>query len=262
LEFKVTLALGLILAVSFALLLSFAARKRKVPRVLLYSLASSATLVFFQLCRYGTYPVPSNSMLPTLHSGDYIGVNRFAFGLRLPWVWSKPIFGSGLPQRGDVVAFLRPERQSPIDFNDHESRAVGLTFLKRCVGLPGDVIAVRGRQLSINGALIEMKRLGVFEPIGRSATPFAADVYSESLSGTIHRTLHSQEPQLEGEWIVPEGHYFAMGDNRDGSSDSRDWGFVPESHLIGRADVVWFNTDVRRGWKGLKERIAVTISQR
>jgi signal peptidase I len=260
LQFKITLVLGLITVALFVTLSVFALKKRKIPRLLIICLSCSTITVFLQLCRFATYSIPANSMLPTVHIGDYIGVNRFAYGFRLPWIYSKPIFGDGNPKRGDVVVFLRPERQFETGYDGKEAQVVGLAFIKRCVGLPGDIVSVTGQQLSINGKAVEMKKIGTFNSVGRSANKYAADLFQENLLGTNHQTLHSEYPQLEGEWSVPEGHYFVMGDNRDGSSDSRDWGFVPKSHLIGRADVVWFNTDFSRGWAGLKERISVPLA--
>jgi signal peptidase I len=188
------------------------------------------------------FQIPSGSMIPTLLVGDFIVVNKFAYGLRLP-VTNQKIIEVGLPKRGDVVIFKRPLRDGRI-----EDESAGLTFIKRCVGLPGDRISFVNHEFRINGELIPHSEIRGYVSEGQSIANSTSMVHSENLSGVVHETLVSSypEPRLNGEWVVPAGHYFMMGDNRDGSSDSRDWGFVPEENLIGRASFIWFAFDSQR----------------
>ena len=178
------------------------------------------------------FKIPSGSMMPTLLVGDFILVNKFAYGLRLP-VLNKKILEVGEPQRGDVFVFRYPE-------NPKED------YIKRVIGLPGDEITYRNKILYVNGKQVEETDLGAYagpsEPGHRME---GAQVKQENLGGVQHKIL--EVPQLwighEGAWTVPTGHYFAMGDNRDNSADSRFWGFVPEENLVGRAFVIWMNWD-------------------
>jgi len=176
------------------------------------------------------FKIPSGSMMPTLLVGDFILVNKFAYGLRLP-VLNTRILAMGEPRRGDVFVFRYPE-------NPRED------YIKRVIGLPGDEISYRNKTLYVNGQQIAETGIGAYtgpsEP-GRRMDD--AQVKIENLLGVEHRIM--EQPQVwvghEGTWKVPEGQYFAMGDNRDNSADSRFWGFVPEANLVGRAFVIWMN---------------------
>lgn len=176
------------------------------------------------------FKIPSGSMMPTLLVGDFILVNKFAYGLRLP-VLNTRILATGEPKRGDVFVFRYPE-------NPKED------YIKRVVGLPGDTIEYRNKTLFVNGQQIAETSLGTyagpFEP-GRSMD--GAELKREDLDGVQHQILEVPRVWVghEGTWTVPAGHYFAMGDNRDNSADSRFWGFVPEENLVGRAFVIWMN---------------------
>lgn len=178
------------------------------------------------------FRIPSGSMLPTLFAGDFILVNKFTYGLRLPVLHTK-FFANGAPVRGDVVVFRFP----PDPTKD---------FIKRVVGLPGDVIAYRDKRLYINGKAVAV------EPVGDFSDPRAPEVYgavqlTETLDELRHSILHVDiRPSRGGEVTVPAGHYFVMGDNRDGSDDSRRWGFVPERNLVGRAFFIWMSWDGAR----------------
>jgi signal peptidase I len=162
-------------------------------------------------------------MMPTLLKGDFIFVQKFAYGLRLPVTETK-IIETGSPKRGDVVVFRLPSDPS-------------INYIKRVVGLPGDVIVYRRHQLTINGEVVESER----HPHASKSDPR----YIEQLGAREHETLILNESHVrgDGEFEVPEGHYFMMGDNRDNSTDSRFIGFVPESHLVGEAVRIWLHMD-------------------
>jgi signal peptidase I len=178
------------------------------------------------------FKIPSGSMMPTLLVGDFILVNKFAYGLRLP-VLNTKILPVGEPKRGDVFVFRYPE-------NPKED------YIKRVIGLPGDEITYRNKTLFINGKEISENYLGPYtgpsEPSNRMA---GAQVKLEQLDGVDHRIMELPQLQIghEGTWKVPDGYYFAMGDNRDNSLDSRFWGFVPEANLVGKALIIWMNWD-------------------
>lgn len=179
------------------------------------------------------FRIPSGSMLPTLLVGDFILVNKFAYGIRLPVVNTR-IIPLGEPQRGDVMVFRYPENPS-------------LDYIKRVIGLPGDEIAYFNKVLYINGEPVTQT------PTGRYAE--GADVLSlrsEQLGEVVHPILiNAAAPSINMPPItVPEGMYFTMGDNRDNSRDSRAWGFVPEENLVGEAFLIWMNWDSREGGVG------------
>jgi len=170
------------------------------------------------------FRIPSASMLPTLEPGDFILVDKHAYGLRLPLV-DRALLATGAPQRGDVVVF-----RWPVDPRQD--------YVKRVVGLPGDVIEYRDKTLVVNGAPVPLALTGVHP----GPEELGAREAVERLAGAGHRVLVKPwQPDASGRWIVPTGHYFVMGDNRDNSRDSRAWGFVPESHLVGRAWLVWMS---------------------
>ncbi|MFT0534180.1 signal peptidase I [Castellaniella hirudinis] len=189
------------------------------------------------------FRIPSGSMLPTLENGDLILVNKFQYGIRLPVV-DRKIIPLGVPQRGDVVVF-----RYPVDPD--------VDYIKRVVGLPGDVVEYRDKVLSINGQVVPHARDGDYYEPDRANY---VGQYQEQLGAVSHRILlNVNAPQdimpitrfpdfkactyfSDGvRCTVPEGHYFMMGDNRDNSLDSRYWGFVPDRYLVGRAFFVWMN---------------------
>jgi signal peptidase I len=199
------------------------------------------------------FKIPSGSMMPTLLVGDFILVNKFAYGLRLP-VLNTRFLEIGEPARGDVVVFRYPgyqcerngkpvrsgnpcyEPQIPVPKQD---------YIKRIVGLPGDEITYRNKVIYVNGNEIPQVYVGPY--IGPSETGRNMDdaqVKDETLSETSHRMMTMpQNSGREGSWTVPPASYFVMGDNRDSSADSRYWGFVPEENLVGRAILIWMNWD-------------------
>ncbi len=182
------------------------------------------------------FHIPSGSMRPNLLVGDFILVNKFAYGLRLPVLHTK-ILDLGEPERGDAIVFRFP----PDPRKD---------YIKRLIGMPGDHIKYRNKRLYINGELIPVTRIGPYQPQGNGNEDLDAEVWNENLLGLEHKILiNPTRPNLraEGEFLVPEGHYFVMGDNRDNSFDSRFWGFVPEENLVGKAMVIWMNWNFSEG---------------
>lgn len=203
------------------------------------------------------FRIPSESMVPTLLKGDFILVNKFAYGLRLP-VLNAKVAGSDTPERGDVIVFRWPgDPGRPIsDYRPGEPKP-GDAYIKRVIGLPGDHLAYRSKQLFINGQPAPLTAIG-----GNAAITPGYQLFEERLSQVEHRVQmladrrwslmgmgsglqasREADGSLSWEYRVPTGHYFAMGDNRDNSSDSRVWGPVPEANLIGRAFLIWMNWD-------------------
>jgi signal peptidase I len=180
-------------------------------------------------------------MLPTLMIGDFILVNKFAYGFRIP-VLNKEIIAVGKPKRGDVVVFKYPG-EGPND------PARGTDYIKRVIGVPGDVITYTSKQVLVNGVPVSQVPVGTFKGEGLSAEMDGATRLIENLPGREHEILQTfhYTGEGEGEWIVPEGGYFVLGDNRDNSKDSRYWGIVPESNLVGRAFFIWMNWDTKAG---------------
>ena len=190
------------------------------------------------------FQIPSGSMKPTLEIGDFILVNKFSYGIRLPVLETK-IIPVGDPQRGDVMVFRYP--------NDPR-----INYIKRVVGLPGDHIAYADKQLFVNGQAVErelLHTLGDDEvPAGHPLQALAkVDIYQEQLGDASHEARYkamSRVPPAR-EWQVPDGHYFMVGDNRDNSNDSRYWsapemspelwGMVPDDHIVGKAFAVWMH---------------------
>jgi signal peptidase I len=189
------------------------------------------------------FKIPSGSMIPTLLVGDFILVNKFTYGIRLP-VINQKVIDINLPERGDVMVFRYPEDPS-------------LDYIKRVVGLPGDTIAYQGKKLTINGQAVEMKKIDDFRHPERM---YFSEQFVAQLGNIEHKLLNdtdapafvpdaSRFPHRENCTYnasgvickVPAGHYFMMGDNRDNSRDSRAWGFVPEQNIVGKAFFVWMN---------------------
>jgi signal peptidase I len=185
--------------------------------------------------------------MPTLIHGDFIFVNKWKYGLRLP-VLNTRVLDVGRPARGDVIVFRRPADPSEV-------------FIKRLVGLPGDVIRVTGTQVSVNGTPSRIDVGELYSGPKNEQYPFT-HVGEEALGDRRHGVLLDlTRSGMEGEWRVPEGHYFMMGDNRNNSRDSRfpEVGFVPEDHVIGKAEAIWLSFDPERRWHLLWNRMGTGI---
>jgi signal peptidase I len=189
------------------------------------------------------FKIPSSSMVPTLLVGDFILVNKFTYGIRLP-VANKKIVQVKDPQRGDVMVFRYPEDPS-------------LDYIKRVVGVPGDRVEYRSKRLTINGNLVPVRQVDDY--LSKERMQFSRR-FVETLNGTEHQILLEDDApafvapsrafphaancnyNINGlSCTVPPGHYFMMGDNRDNSSDSRVWGFVPDENIVGKAFFIWLN---------------------
>ena len=187
------------------------------------------------------FKIPSSSMVPTLDVGDYIFVLRYSYGLRIPFT-NIQLFPKA-PKRGDIAVFDYPENRS-------------MDFIKRVIGLPGDVIDYKNNNLYINGKERPLKYLGNRSYFMEDGEVDVSGLYQENLMGVKHDVLRKDFSIKDGEWKVPPGEYFMLGDNRNNSRDSRFWGFVPQSYLVGRAVIVWWSWDKEKDsvrWNRLGE---------
>lgn len=195
------------------------------------------------------FKIPSGSMLPTLLIGDFILVNKYTYGIRLP-ILNIKLLDINPPKHGEIMVFRYPENPS-------------LDYIKRVVGLPGDQIVYRNKRLTINGQEITITSAGEYNYVESGLSFVSALRFSEKLGDHLHAILVQPETpsvQLSGvrrfpfrdncayndagfSCTVPRGQYFLMGDNRDSSSDSRYWGFVPEENIVGKAFLIWWNFD-------------------
>ena len=193
-----------------------------------YSRSFFPVLLFVLVIRsfvFEPFRIPSGSMMPTLLQGDFIFVQKYSYGLRIPVLETK-ILETGAPARGDVVVFRLPSEPS-------------INYIKRVVGLPGDEIVYKGHRLTINGEEIPL------EPDRTSPTHDGVAQFVEQLGDREHAILIENPAYTfkDGTYTVEDGHYFMMGDNRDNSRDSRFIGAVPETHLVGKAVRVWMHMD-------------------
>jgi signal peptidase I len=178
------------------------------------------------------FQIPSGSMIPTLEVGDHIFVSKFSYGLSVPFTDQK-ILELSQPKRGDIIVFKYPQDTST-------------DYIKRVVGLPGETIEVRNNEVFINGRPMSRELVGVYRysETTDGVNEHQSDLWSEHLDGVTHNVLQESErppPLPYGPYVVPEGHVFVMGDNRDNSSDSRVWGSVRHNLIKGRALVVWWS---------------------
>jgi signal peptidase I len=195
------------------------------------------------------FKIPSGSMMSTLLVGDFILVNKYTYGIRLP-VINKKIVEINQPKRGEVMVFRFPKDPS-------------LDYIKRVVGVPGDKVSYRDKRLTINGVAVKMVRQGDYSYVKSGLNYVTATQYLETLGDHVHETLVQPDaPTIRFNDVdafplrqncdyneegftctVPPGQYFMMGDNRDDSNDGRYWGFVPDRNIVGRAFMIWWNFD-------------------
>ncbi len=183
------------------------------------------------------FRIPSNSMMPTLLTGDFILVSKFDYGISLP-VLNKKIIEFKKPERGDVIVFRYPNYEKSAQY-------LGADFIKRVVGLPGDIISYSSDHLRVNEENIAYQDLGIYQGIESGIKMTGFKHMRELLDNNPHDILldPNRHSQIAPKLRVPAGHYFVMGDNRDRSSDSRFWGFVPEEYIIGKAFGIWMHYD-------------------
>lgn len=177
------------------------------------------------------FRIPSGSMVPSLLIGDFILVNKYTYGLRLP-VINRKIIDVGSPRRGDVMVFRFPGDPSQ-------------NFIKRVVGLPGDHVVYRDKKLYVNDVLMAQTPLDEFSYSESGERMITSKRLQENLDGVVHNILLTDGmDQIAKDITVPENQYFVMGDNRDRSNDSRYWGTVPEQNIVGKAFLIWFSWDL------------------
>ncbi|MCP4980975.1 MAG: signal peptidase I [Gammaproteobacteria bacterium] len=236
-------------------------KAKKEPLVIEYSRAFFPVLCAVLVLRafaFEPFRIPSGSMMPTLLVGDFILVDKFSYGLRFP-VWHNRITEGDKPKRGDVIVFRYPQDESQ-------------DYIKRVVGLPGDYVSYYNRRLSINNKPLEIETDRLYQGLGDLGMQGGGgcdragancQVYIEANGQAMYTMMTNPNSAygVSGEVIVPEGHYFVMGDNRDHSNDSRIWGFVPQENLVGKAVRIWMHWDWRTDGTGLDvSRIGRKIS--
>lgn len=225
--------------------------QKKPLQVYIKEFRTIALIIFiilvFRSSFFEPFKIPSGSMIPTLLVGDFILVNKTSYGLKVPFSdwFTDPVYITGpyLPERGDIIVFKYP-------------KDVSLNYIKRLIGVPGDRIQIIENSVYVNGEVSPMTRLDETKAAElkkylfnqNSQLPDAAIELYETKSGEkTHLIQHlaiQRNYLFPPEWIVPEGHYFVMGDNRDNSQDSRFWDFVPFSYIKGKAFLVWLNMNL------------------
>lgn len=205
--------------------------ERKEPILIEYARSFFPVLLIVLLLRsffVEPFRIPSGSDEPTLLVGDFILVNKYVYGLRLP-VFHNKIFAMNEPKTGDIIIF-----RWPVDLS--------MILIKRVIGVPGDKISYVNKELFINGRPAPQELLGDSQDVADPAHPLTVFVREENLAGVVHKIyLRPDVPPQDFSVVVPPGNYFVMGDNRDGSNDSRYWGFVPEANVAGKAIRIWMS---------------------
>lgn len=225
----------------------------KLPMLVDYSKSFFPVILVVFLIRsflVEPFKIPSGSMLPTLRIGDFILVNKYDYGIRLPVIKTK-IIDIGQPQRGDVMVFRYPNDPS-------------VDYIKRTIGLPGDVVEYKDKRLIINGKPLSMTKEGEYDYTASGLNYIRGQTWHEQIGKHDHIAMFQGDMppvilyQVGGDFPyrdnctyndhgfkckVPQGYYFMMGDNRDASNDSRYWGFVPDRNIVGKAFMIWWNFD-------------------
>jgi len=225
-----------------------AAKQPKEPLVVEYAKSFFPVILAVLLLRsfvVEPFRIPSGSMMPTLLVGDFILVNKFSYGLRWPVLNSKFV-ALGEPERGDVIVFRFPKNES-------------VDYIKRVIGVPGDLVDYRDKHVIINGERMATMPLGTYQGFGSGKRLTGESLALEDLDGVKHKILFNPRlpnltPSPSCSFLalgprprrIPEGHYFVMGDNRDNSNDGRCWGLVPEKNLVGKAFAIWMSWDGER----------------
>ena len=209
-------------------------KDKKQPLIIEYARSFFPVLLLVLVIRsfiVQPYRVPTSSLVPTVLPGDFIAVKQYAYGLRLP-VTNTKIIKVGEPKRGQIFLF-----RYPVDPN--------LTYVKRVIGVPGDRIVYKDKVLYVNGVEAKQKLIKATHYIDENGVYFSENLIEEDLNGVKHQIYVQPEggETQDIDVVVPPGNYFAMGDNRDNSGDSRSWGFVPEENLIGQAFWIFMSWD-------------------
>lgn len=221
---------------------------KKLPLIIDYARSFLPILLLVFSVRsfaYEPFRIPSGSLKPTLLVGDFILVNKFDYGIRLPIIHTK-ILSINEPKRGDIVVFREPTTESR-------------DLIKRVIGIPGDRVSYKDKVLYINGKKISQKFEKYNTDQDENLEPWDVVQKQENLFGIVHGIY--QIPRREKDdfdVVVPQGKYFMMGDNRDDSADSRSWGFLPEENIIGKATRIWMSYDSPKHpirWERIGEKI-------
>lgn len=211
-------------------------------RTLLWSILA---LIIIRSFIFESFKIPSSSMVPTLHIGDHIFVSKFDYGLSVPFTQIEMIRWSE-PKRGDVIVFLYPKDPS-------------LHYVKRVVGVPGDKIEFKGRQLFINDQKVPLNSVQDPKEIEKaySGDPLEGELYQEEIDGKPHWVRFVSEDQagfakMKQIDVIPPDQFFVAGDNRDQSYDSRSWGYVSRANIKGKARLIWLSLKTSDDWISLR----------
>jgi signal peptidase I len=231
-------------------------RRKKILRESISIFLIITGVFIFRSVFFEPFRIPSGSMIPTLMIGDFILVNKFSYGFKIPFSdmaigdinWD-PIylFGKDTPKRGDVIVFKYPKSPS-------------INYIKRVIGLPGDEIEIIDKKIHINGEPISIKEVsgsGIMSDMDEKFKAYNLKFYNSKTGEHSHLIQQDGDNYFKTDYAkrkVPKGKYFVMGDNRDFSYDSRFWGFVPEKNIKGRALFVWFSMIIPLGEHAFKFR--------
>lgn len=222
----------------------------KEPAIIEFSRSFFPIVLVVLLIRsfaYEPFRIPSSSMMPTLRVGDFIFVSKFSYGLRLP-VLNTKVLELGAPERGDVAVFRLPSEPAT-------------NYIKRIIGVPGDVVSLRDKRLWINGEPVPLELMDETVQVECGGFWFNARAATETLGDHPHTIFIGEQRDRASPFLdrpVPEGQYLVMGDNRDCSRDGRIIGYIPDDHLVGRAVRIWMNWDgetKRPLWNRIGNRI-------